>query len=151
MKPRSPRWMRVLLVLSLALNLLIVGVVAGAVASGKTGGPRAGDVSFGPYSAALSREDQRMLRRAIRQDGKRTDWAEARANFQTFLSVLRTEPLDEGEMRRLFQEQGEMARARQDIGKTALLERIVEMSPQDRAAFADRLEEVLRRGPRDRS
>ncbi|WP_224825848.1 periplasmic heavy metal sensor [Cognatishimia sp. MH4019] len=146
-KSRAPRWMRVVLVLSLALNLLIVGAVVGAVSSGKKGGPRMSDVSFGPYTAALSREDRRALRRAIRDRSDRPNRAAARENFQTFLNVLRTEPLDVAEMTRVFEAQGALAQARQAAGKTALLEHIAEMGAADRAAFADRLEEVLRRGP----
>ncbi len=146
-KRRSPGWMRVALVLSLALNLLIVGAVVGAVSSGKKGGPRMSDVSFGPYTSALDREDRRALRRAIRDDTGRPNRAAARENFQTFLSVLRAEPLDVAEMTRVFEAQGALAQARQSAGKAALLEHIAQMSAADRAAFADRLEEVLQRGP----
>lgn len=146
-KRSSPRWMRVVLVLSLALNLLIVGAVVGAVSSGGKGGPRLSDVSFGPYTAALGREDRRALRRAIRDTAGRPDRAAARENFQTFLTVLRTEPLDVAEMTRVFEAQGALAQARLAAGKAALLEHIAEMSAADRAAFADRLEEVLRRRP----
>lgn len=150
-KPGAPRWMRILLIVSLALNLLIIGAVAGAVSSGKPAAARVGDVSFGPYTAALDRQDLRALRRTIRQEGGRIDWSEARENFRDFLQVLREEPLDLAKMTRLFEAQSEMVRMRQDIGKEALLERIGEMTPEQRAAFADRLETALRRGRPDRS
>lgn len=149
-KRSAPRWMRLALVLSLALNLLVVGAVVGAVSSGKKGGPRMSDVSFGPYTSALDREDRRALRRAIRETIGRSNRAAARENFQTFVTVLRTEPLDITEMTRVFEAQGDLAQARQAAGKAALLEHISKMSPVDRAAFADRLEEVLRRGPGQR-
>ena len=149
-KRRAPRWMRVLLVLSLAANLLIVGVVAGAVSSGKRGGSQSSALSFGPYTAALTSEDRRALRKAIREEGGRFDRSAARANFQSFLDVLRTEPLDVAEMTRLFEAQGEMARTRDELGKDALLTRISEMSAEERAGFADRFEEAMRRGPRKR-
>ncbi|MEL6508843.1 MAG: periplasmic heavy metal sensor [Pseudomonadota bacterium] len=145
-KRRAPRWMRVTLVLSLALNLLIVGAVIGAVSNGKTGGPRMGGASFGPYTAALSREDRRALREKIRGDLSASDRAAGRENFQAFLAVVRTDPLDVAEMTRLFERQVQMAQSRQTVTKAALLDYIAAMSPADRAAFADRFQEVLQRG-----
>ncbi|MEL7212760.1 MAG: periplasmic heavy metal sensor [Pseudomonadota bacterium] len=149
-KRRAPRWMQIALVLSLCLNLLIVGAVVGAVGSGKKGGPRMGDVSFGPYTAALTREDRRALRRTIREQSEPATRGAVRETFQAFLAALRTEPLDVEEMTRVFETQGALAQARQAAGKAALLEYIAAMSPADRAAFADRLEDALRRKPGNR-
>jgi len=62
MADQQPRklW-RIVLVISLALNLAVVGVVGGFMvrSSGDKGPPRSFDVGLGPIGRALDREDRR--------------------------------------------------------------------------------------------
>lgn len=148
---RAPRWMKVLLALSLALNLLIIGVIAGAVSRGgsKETARLMRDVSFGPYTMALTREDRREMRRAIRSQDKAFDRAGARENFRNFLVVLQAEELDLDQLERVFDTQIALAQTRQGIGKTVLLNQIAGMSVEERRVFAERLqEEIGGRGPK---
>ena len=68
--PRMKLWLRVVLVLSLAFNLLIVGISAGAMFTWSKWkshhGPRM-DLSAGPMTRALSREDRRAIGKEMRK------------------------------------------------------------------------------------
>ena len=62
------RAVRIALAVSVALNLAVVGVVAGAALKhGGSGHEMERDSGFGPFSEALSREDRRALRGQILQ------------------------------------------------------------------------------------
>ena len=67
-RTRAPRWMRIAFGVSLALNLAVVGVLAGTFA--RFGGPPSrgpGMISYAtPYVRALPRDDQREIFRAVR-------------------------------------------------------------------------------------
>jgi len=149
---RSPRWMRIALVLSLALNLAGIGVVAGAALAHSKKPPRppmVNDLGFGPYTDALSGEDRRALRRAFIE--RAPDFGDLRkqmrADFDRLLTVLRTEPYDAAAAAEVVQAQRERARQGFELGQDLLLERLAAMRPEERVAFAARLEKALS-GPR---
>ncbi|NBE06399.1 periplasmic heavy metal sensor [Paragemmobacter ruber] len=146
---RSGKGLRIALALSVALNLLVVGVVAGALL--RDGDPRGRvvrDLDFGPFTEALSPRDREALRREFvaRAPEMREIRQEIRADLETLLGVLRREPFDAATLQAVMDsQQGRMAR-RIEIGRELLIERLAMMSPEERAAFADRLEQRLRRG-----
>lgn len=151
--PRSPRWMRIVLVLSLALNLAGIGVVAGAVlghSKRMSRPPMVSDLGFGPYTDALSGEDRRALRRAFVE--RAPDLGDMRklmrADFDRLLTVLRTEPYDAAAAAEVIAAQRERARNGFELGQDLLLERLATLRPEERVAFADRLEQVLSRPPK---
>lgn len=148
--PRSgaPRWMRLVLVVSLALNLLVIGAVAGAAITG--GGPWRGmEAHGGPMARALTPEDRRILRqRSLEARGDLRDGRRAhRAAMQELVTLLRATPFDaeavEAQMRVVRVMLGE----RMAQGQSLLLDRLSDMTPAERAAYADRLAEALRNGP----
>ena len=68
--PRRPRrWERILLVVSLGLNLLVAGVVIGGVATHDRRPPKhsVGAVSIGPLTYAFDKADREALRRAVQE------------------------------------------------------------------------------------
>jgi uncharacterized membrane protein len=146
----APRWMKVLLAVSLALNLGVLGLVGGAAlrGAGDRGRPDVRDIGFGPFSDALSPQDRQELRRAFLRDGgnPREMRRLMRSEVGTLLQVLRTEPLQEAELRAAFSQFQLRGQERLDLGQRLLADRIIAMSPDDRARFADRLEEVMARG-----
>lgn len=146
----APRWMKVLLAVSLALNLGVLGLVGGAAlrGAGDRGRPDVRDIGFGPFSDALSPQDRQELRRAFLRDGgnPREMRRLMRSEVGTLLQVLRTEPLQEAELRAAFSQFQQSGQERLDLGQRLLADRIIAMSPDDRARFADRLEEVMARG-----
>lgn len=153
----APTWMRVLLVVSLALNLLIAGVVVGAIASGRAGGPpRVVDLNLGPLTRALDPEDRRAIGHALRsrEDIRPPRPVERLANARALGQALRAEPFDRDMVARLLDSQRSRAADVFLAGQEALLDRLEQMTPEERRAFADRLGQelrsTLRSGGRDR-
>ncbi len=152
-KPPTPgRWIRVALVLSLGLNLLIVGLAAGA--AWRHGGDRGGrDFGFGPLTEALSFTDRKALRDTFleRHPDARAERRAMRADFEALTKVLRADPFDPAALEAAV---AVIARRNADLletGRDLVVERLKAMNAAERAAFADRLEKGLHRmGGRDR-
>ncbi len=151
-KSKPARGWRVILILSLVLNFIVIGIVAGAAISGRLGKgpPRAFEFGPGPLARALEPEDRRAIGRALRRDGD-VQRMDMRGQFTLILSSLRQDPFDPAALRSLMDEQAERFRAVQAKSSEALITRIMAMGPDERAAFADRLEHEMRRprGSRD--
>mgnify|MGYP001767271267 CR=1 FL=1 len=144
---RPGRGLKIALALSVALNLAVAGLVVGAWASGhgpRHGGPR--DLSFGPFSAALSPQDRRALRQAFldRTPDLRSSREAARAEFQTLLSALRARPFDPAALSTALAAIETRNASRLELGRSLLEARLAGMDEAERLAFADRLEAGLR-------
>lgn len=140
---------RVLLVLSLALNLAVIGVVGGALLRGEKGlrPPPRFDVAAGPYGAALSPEDRRAIAMRLRQSeaGRAMSPRARRAAMAELVGALRADPFD---VQRVADILADQRRRSQDLVlelEAAILDRVATMTPDERAAFADRLEAAASR------
>lgn len=150
--PGPRRWIMSVLLLSLATNLLIVGVVVGAMLS--PDGPRRTDgdqravrgLIGEPFVRALPTDMRRALIRDVVQN--RSQFRESRESlrqrFEAFLAALRAETFDVEEATRLLGEQRNAAIRRQELGEQLLLNRLTEMTFEERAAYADALEDALK-------
>lgn len=162
--PKMRPWMRLVLVVSLGLNLAVVGVVAGAFLKDPPKRPRPDnrvterlpaelrELGPAPFFYALSPEDRRLILEGTqkRQKDLGASRAQIAARLEEMLRLLRSDPFDEEKMRELLERQRAEAVARANIGEDLLLARFVAMSPEDRAAYADRLDHSLRRRPSKR-
>lgn len=142
-------WVKVVLALSLALNLAILGMMGGAFLRDgprERGMPR--DLSFGPFNEALSREDRRALRSAFmeRAGEFRTGRAAAQAEFRALLSALRAEPFDDAALKAALAAIERRNADRLTIGRELIEGRIFALTAEERRAFADRLDAALTRG-----
>ena len=141
--PGAPRWMRVLLVLSLALNLLVAGLLIGdALTGGGPGrGPRPAEMALGPVAQALDPADRRAILGTLRgHPGLRPLGREERvAGLQEIAAAARTEPFDQDRLRAALSRQAERMAGAAEAVQEALLTRLSAMTPEERAAFADRL------------
>lgn len=152
--PRTPLWVRIALVASLALNLAVLGLVAGAALRGDRHHqrpPAIADVGFGPFTEALSREDRAALRRAFiaRSDGLKGMRAEMRADMEAFAAAITAEPFDPAAAAAVLSGQKARIDSRIALGQELLIDRLSGMSPAERAAFAARLKDGLGRNGRD--
>ena len=150
--PASPRWMRRLLLASLALNLLIAGTSVGMILRGGLPPVAVRDLGFGPFAAALSPEDRAALRRdwAARSGAKGDGRRALREDIRALLDTLRADPFDAPALRAIMARGAERTAGRLHLGMALIEDRLVALSAAERLAFADRLERELRRGPRRR-
>lgn len=150
--PPPGRGLKIAFAISLALNLAVAGLALGAWLH--DGGPGRGmprDLGFGPFTEALSPQDHHALKEAIRADlpGLRANREAAKAEFETLLAALRSEPFDLGAVNTAMSAIVVRTEGRLTTGQKLLADRIKAMDATERLAFADRLEEALRHGPRD--
>ena len=147
------RWVMPVLAISLICNMLIVGIVAGFALSNKGGkggerldGPARSLVGT-PFIRALEPQDRRALYQEIRRDEERLreNRSALRARFEALLNALNADPFDAEAVRMILKEQRVIALRRQDIGEALLVEQITSLSPEERAAYAERLARDLRR------
>lgn len=151
LSPKPPfRWGRLVLFVSLALNLAVLGIVGGAVL-GRFGPDRAEfaarDIGFGLFTEALGEEDRRALRRAYGEARPdiRASRRQMRDDLQTLLASLRADPFKVDDLQSALQIGADRIAERQALGQTVLLERVGQMTAAERAALADRLEASLKR------
>jgi uncharacterized membrane protein len=146
-KPGMSTAMRVVLVVSLALNLAVAGVVAGWWL--RHGGAHGGgdhrarlDMVGGPLSRALSEADRREIGReivrAMRAEGAGRE--ELRESMVALVAELRAEPFDAGAVAARLAAQRAAFTERFEMGQAALVAHLAAMTGAERAAYADRLE-----------
>ena len=147
---RAPRWMRVALVLSLALNLGIAGLVAGAAwrSAGDAGMHAVPPVEgFRSVARALPSAHRESLHDEL--GALRGEFRDIRREVRTaqrdLLTALRAEPFDPGTAAdALARQAGGWERIARRT-RAALLSELARMDPAARAAFADALEASLSR------
>lgn len=149
-EPRAPRWMKIALVLSLAVNLAVIGVVAGAAVNfRKDGGPQTQRIDGpNPFLRAMTPDDARTMRRLLRPDASQIGASRenGRAAMQAILAQLRAETFSEAELRAAFAQISAANAARAALGQEAIVTYLLSLNAGERASFADRLEESVKRG-----
>ncbi len=151
---KGNRWMRVLLVVSLGVNLLVAGMVAGAYFGGgsekRSGANGLRNSWVGPYGRALSKEDRAEMRKSF--EGRKPWFDERRGRMRGFgnemANAVRAEPFDPAVVNDILQRQRSLQSAIQAEGQSMLVDRLTAMTAEQRAAFAENLEKGLRRGKR---
>lgn len=150
---KKRRWVLPLLFVSLALNLLVVGIVVGAMFQGggkdRDGRPMgpARSVLGEPFVRALEPSDRVALGREIiaNRDQLSENRSVLRSRVERLLEQLREEEFDREAVSALLSEQRSLAVNRQEVGEVLLLNRLEDMSVEERRAYADRLGESLMR------
>lgn len=148
---------RLLLGVSLVVNMVFVGFVAGAFLrhdGGRDSFERGPDAAtFGaPYIRALPRETRQEVLQAARAatDQPMPDRTARRALFHEVLDSMRATPFDAERMQRLVEDQARVSVAVQQRVQTAWVAAVESMTDQQRAAYADAVEDIVRRGPKHR-
>ncbi|MCF1708834.1 periplasmic heavy metal sensor [Tabrizicola sp. J26] len=148
----TPRWMKIALVISVALNLAVVGAIAGAALFGPGREHRLSvrELGFGPFDRALSLKDREALRDEFqaRMGGRWSDIRAVRKDLGDFLAALRAQPFQPDTLWSLADQQEQRLTERLKLGQRLLIERVVAMTDEERQRFADRLEEEMSHGRR---
>jgi uncharacterized membrane protein len=148
-------WMKGLLAVSLALNLLVLGVIVGARVDDHARRPdhRSGesrgafDPALGPFSRALPDPYRSQAVEDLRERAGdiRDNRAVLAAQVDEMIALLRDDEFDQAALRAVLEAQSEAFRARGQVGRDVVLEQISRMSARDRALLAERLEKGFRR------
>lgn len=141
--PRMRPWLRVLLGVSLAANLVVAGLAVGAAI--RMGGPEGARQPV-PLGAMLYRELPRADRRALRDDrlGSRAERAARRREDAAELdAALRAVPFDLARVEAFVSEQAARHDDLEQAMRGAWLRRVAGMSDAERAAYADRLSAAM--------
>ncbi|MEM7731959.1 MAG: periplasmic heavy metal sensor [Pseudomonadota bacterium] len=153
--PKSRPWVRILLVVSLALNLLVIGAVVGFVIKGGPGlhnGKRGGPPSMatggvGPLTQALSKEDRRAIVREMRQRMRDSGWDRQahRQSLNRMVAILEARPFDADAFGVELQITVERMQGNLSEASGALLNRLADLSDDERAAYAARIRDKMAR------
>jgi len=139
-QPRTRLWIRVLLIVSLGLNLLVVGLVGGAMLRFGPDGMRPPLRSVG---AAMYRELPRKDRRALWAGSSHAHGdrhARRKADALAVSAAIRATPFDAAALAAVLDEQAERRLGFRQSMQSAWLARVAGMSGAERQAYADRLE-----------
>ncbi|NOE34637.1 MULTISPECIES: periplasmic heavy metal sensor [unclassified Ruegeria] len=145
-KPKR-RWMPIVLVVSLALNLLIIGVAVGTVLRLKGGDHAKAPPGFGPaLYRALPKDDRKAMRSELGDLHKKGSKGRTQ-DFEAMSQALRAVPFDPNAVETLLQQQAQATANLQGALQAQWLIRVTAMSDEERQAYADRLQDVVKRGP----
>jgi uncharacterized membrane protein len=140
---------RIALILSLAVNLLFIGLLCGAAIGGHWKGTHkmAMDVGFGPLTAALSREDRKAMAESFMRmaPGFGAERQAADADFFILIKALRADPWDSAAANAALERQSARSLLRLDRGRIVLLDHIATMSATARQDLAARIEAEMGR------
>lgn len=143
--------LRIALAVSVALNLAVAGMAAGAFFHGGGPGGHGGDVrelGFGPFTDALSRADRDSLRASFlaKMPDIRAARQAMRTDQQNLLAALRAEPFDQTQLESALAAQSARTAAQLAMGQGLMKDLLIGMTSAQRRDFAARLEERLSRG-----
>lgn len=154
--PRKKPWLKLAFIGSLAVNLAVVGMVAGAfmrddgIRDRRT--PGLGAYAL-PYMKALSGPDRRAVISAIRQGqpDRSADRQERRKLYTDVLDQLRADPFDVVALRGAIDAQAGKTMKIQLLAQSAWVDIVANMSAQERKSYAQSVEDNLksRAKPRD--
>jgi len=144
-EPRRRRWLVPLLLVSLGINLAVLGLMAGLAFKGPPHGP-GGEAGLWRYGAALPEPFRRDLGHELR--ASRGDWSGPRdglrAQRAAFAAALTAEPFDPAAVAAVLASERALLDALTRRGADLLMAQIARMSPEQRADYAEAL---TRRGP----
>ena len=144
LKPRNP-W-KILIGISLAINLLIVGAIGGAILRvGK--GPMAKHHASGfLYMRALNFEDKKALRKELfkKKDSRKIIRAKELSSYSSAVKILRKHPFDRKAFEGLLDQQTEYSKSRPNSARLVLITQIENMTKEERLIYSKRLEDLIR-------
>ena len=147
------RGWRVVLIVSLALNLAVAGALGGwglrhGIGHGNHGAQSARMAQMaGPLTRALDAGARADIAARLRADdgARAARRAALREGFIALLAALRAQPFDPDALAARLSAQRAQVSERLEAGHAALVAHLAAMTATERAAYADRLEEKLRR------
>lgn len=140
---KTRRIWRVVLVISLALNIAVAGVLTGTALSGrgKDGPPARMTFAFGPLGRILDGKDRRAISEQMRRNGPRPlTRGQMNRRLATLADALRADPFDPAGFAVMLDGLRDRTMQVQENAQGAFVAHLAGLTPERRAALADRLE-----------
>ena len=144
LKPRN-LW-KILFGISLALNLLIVGALGGAMLRVGKGPVVKHRASGYLYMRALNFEDKKALRKELfkNKDSRKIIRAKEHSSYSSAVKILRKHPFDRKAFEGLLDQQTEYSKSRPNSARLVLITQIENMTKEERMVYSKRLEDLIR-------
>jgi uncharacterized membrane protein len=143
---------RIVLVSSLAVNLLMIGVIGGSVVRGGGRPPAGFELQLGSLTTALSQKDRRAIGDQIRRNASRSGQirSERREAVEALMRALEAQPFDAETLELVIRSQQDRQSELQGTALDAFVSHISDMTAEERTDFVKRLREnYARRGDRN--
>ena len=143
LKPRN-LW-KILFGISLALNLLIVGALGGAMLRVGKGPVVKHRASGYLYMRALNFEDKKALRKELfkNKDSPKVIRAKEHSSYSSAVKILRKYPFDRKAFEDLLDQQTKYSKSSQRSARLALVAQITKMTKEERSIYSERLEDLV--------
>ena len=138
------RW-KILFVISLGLNLLIIGALGGVLMR-KSKAPMALHFTSGRfYMQALDFRDKKALRNEILgdKDGRELVKVQNYASFSSAVDILKKHPFNRSAFENIVDEQAKFTQSRRGLARGYLVAYIEKMTKEERENYALRLEDLV--------
>ena len=144
LKPRN-LW-KILFGISLALNLLIVGALGGAMLRVGKGPVVKHRASGNLYMRALNFEDKKALRKELfkNKDSRKIIRAKEHSSYSSAVKILRKYPFDRKAFEDLLDQQTKYSKSRPSSARVVLITQIENMTKEERLIYSKRLEDLIR-------
>ena len=144
LKPRN-LW-KILFGISLALNLLIVGALGGAMLRVGKGPVVKHRASGNLYMQALNFEDKKALRKELfkNKDSPKVIRAKEHSSYSSAVKILRKYPFDRKAFEDLLDQQTKYSKSRPSLARAVLITKIENMTKKERLIYSKRLEDLIR-------
>ena len=143
LKPRN-LW-KILFGISLALNLLIVGALGGAMLRVGKGPVVKHRASGNLYMRALNFEDKKALRKELfkNKDSRKIIRAKEHSSYSSAVKILRKYPFDRKAFEDLLDQQTKYSKSRPSSARAVLVTQIENMTKEERLIYSKRLEDLI--------
>ena len=136
---------KILFGISLAINLLIIGALGGALSRAGKGPMIQHRASGLLYIRALNFEDKKVLRKKLfrNKDSRKIIRAKEHSSYSSAIKILKKDPFDRKAFEDLLDEQTTHSKSRPSLARAALVAQIAHMTKEERLVYSQRLEALV--------
>ena len=136
---------KILFGISLAINLLIIGALGGALSRAGKGPMIQHRASGSLYMRALNFEDKKVLRKKLlrNKDSRKIIRAKEHSSYSSAVKILKKDPFDRKAFEDLLDEQTRYSKSKQSSARAALVAQIANMTKEERLVYSQRLEDLV--------
>ena len=137
---------KILFGISLAINLLIIGALGGALSRAGKGPMVKHRTSGFLYMRALNFEDKKVLRKKLfrNKDSRKIIRAKEHSSYSSAVKILKKDPFDRKAFENLLDEQTRYSKSELGSARAALVAQIANMTKEERLIYSQRLDDLVR-------